>query len=89
MSTVSLLVILDGFGHSLKLSTTQLRWPRRQHGTALSHSVPYADIRFGLDVGLPQGQMGNPRWPYEPWFGRVVYQDFTRINRAINTKEFE
>lgn len=38
----------------------------------------------GLDVGLPEGQMGNSEVGHlNLGAGRVVYQDFTRINKAI------
>ena len=39
----------------------------------------------GLDVGLPKGQMGNSEVGHlNLGAGRVVYQDFTRINKAID-----
>jgi 2,3-bisphosphoglycerate-independent phosphoglycerate mutase len=42
----------------------------------------------GLDVGLPEGQMGNSEVGHlNLGAGRVVYQDLTRINRAIATGE--
>ncbi len=38
----------------------------------------------GLDVGLPEGQMGNSEVGHlNLGAGRIVYQDFTRINKAI------
>lgn len=38
----------------------------------------------GLDVGLPEGQMGNSEVGHlNLGAGRVVYQDLTRINKAI------
>ncbi len=38
----------------------------------------------GLDVGLPDGQMGNSEVGHlNLGAGRVVYQDFTKINKAI------
>src|SRR5438552_16144253 len=38
----------------------------------------------GMDVGLPEGQMGNSEVGHlNLGAGRIVYQDFTRINRAI------
>lgn len=38
----------------------------------------------GLDVGLPEGQMGNSEVGHlNLGAGRIVYQDLTRINRAI------
>ncbi|MEX2578678.1 MAG: 2,3-bisphosphoglycerate-independent phosphoglycerate mutase [Verrucomicrobiales bacterium] len=42
----------------------------------------------GLDVGLPEGQMGNSEVGHlNLGAGRVVYQDFTRINKAIENGE--
>lgn len=38
----------------------------------------------GLDVGLPEGQMGNSEVGHlNLGAGRIVYQDLTRINKAI------
>lgn len=42
----------------------------------------------GLDVGLPEGQMGNSEVGHlNLGAGRIVYQDLTRINRAIESGE--
>jgi 2,3-bisphosphoglycerate-independent phosphoglycerate mutase len=42
----------------------------------------------GLDVGLPDGQMGNSEVGHlNLGAGRVVYQDLTRINKAIESGE--
>lgn len=42
----------------------------------------------GSDVGLPDGQMGNSEVGHlNIGAGRVVYQDFTRINKAIAEKQ--
>src|SRR5699024_7799854 len=43
----------------------------------------------GLDVGLPEGQMGNSEVGHlNIGAGRIVYQSLTRINQAIETGEF-
>ncbi len=43
----------------------------------------------GLDVGLPEGQMGNSEVGHlNLGAGRVVYQDLTRINKAVLDGEF-
>ncbi|HJT82339.1 MAG TPA: 2,3-bisphosphoglycerate-independent phosphoglycerate mutase [Chthoniobacterales bacterium] len=43
----------------------------------------------GLDVGLPEGQMGNSEVGHlNLGAGRIVYQDLTRINKAIAEGEF-
>ncbi len=42
----------------------------------------------GMDVGLPEGQMGNSEVGHlNLGAGRIVYQDFTRINKAIEDGE--
>src|SRR6201995_3856904 len=42
----------------------------------------------GMDVGLPEGQMGNSEvGQLNLGAGRIVYQDFTRINKAIRDGE--
>jgi 2,3-bisphosphoglycerate-independent phosphoglycerate mutase len=59
------------------------------------HKKLYADYPMGrlsasgLDVGLPEGQMGNSEVSHlNLGAGRVVYQDLTRINKAIGEGEF-
>jgi 2,3-bisphosphoglycerate-independent phosphoglycerate mutase len=43
----------------------------------------------GMDVGLPDGQMGNSEVGHmNLGAGRVVYQDFTRVTKAIRDGEF-
>ncbi|WP_076925024.1 2,3-bisphosphoglycerate-independent phosphoglycerate mutase [Pseudoalteromonas sp. EB27] len=85
------LMILDGWGHRedtqsnaiLAASTPVLDnlWATRPH-TLISAS--------GLDVGLPDGQMGNSEVGHvNLGAGRIVYQDFTRITKAINDGEFD
>ena len=84
------LMILDGWGHRedtqsnaiLAANTPVLDnlWATRPH-TLISAS--------GLDVGLPDGQMGNSEVGHvNLGAGRIVYQDFTRITKAINDGEF-
>ena len=84
------LVILDGWGcappgpgNAVDLASTPVfddLWARYPH-TTLSAS--------GLDVGLPDGQMGNSEVGHLTiGAGRVVYQDLVRINRAIEDGSF-
>ncbi|MBH0035007.1 2,3-bisphosphoglycerate-independent phosphoglycerate mutase [Pseudoalteromonas sp. NZS71_1] len=85
------LMILDGWGYRedtqsnaiLAANTPVLDnlWATRPH-TLISAS--------GLDVGLPDGQMGNSEVGHvNLGAGRIVYQDFTRITKAINDGEFD
>src|SRR5580704_671755 len=44
----------------------------------------------GMDVGLPDGQMGNSEVGHlNLGAGRIVYQDLTRINKAIKDGDLE
>ena len=52
---------------------------------SLHETYPVSQLRTsGMDVGLPEGQMGNSEVGHlNLGAGRIVYQDFTRINKAI------
>ena len=90
MPDVSLLVILDGFGHRLETENNAIALASTPTWDRLLDQRPHTLISgSGLDVGLPQGQMGNSEVGHmNLGSGRVVYQDFTRINRAVETGEF-
>lgn len=90
MPNVSLLVILDGFGHRLETENNAIALASTPTWDRLLEQRPHTLISgSGLDVGLPQGQMGNSEVGHmNLGSGRVVYQDFTRINRAVETGEF-
>ena len=91
MSTVSLLVILDGFGHSLEVEHNAIVLAKTPTWDRFISERPHTLISgSGPDVGLPSGQMGNSEVGHmNLGSGRVVYQDFTRINRAIDDDEFD
>ena len=86
-----MLCILDGFG-----------WvPDETYGNAivaantpnldkLFASYPYTTIgASGMDVGLPDGQMGNSEVGHTNiGAGRIVYQELTRITKAIQDGDF-
>src|SRR5436305_5949150 len=57
----------------------------------LYHEYPGGKLSAsGLDVGLPEGQMGNSEVGHlNLGAGRIVYQDLTRINKAIAAGELE
>ncbi|MBQ0756023.1 MAG: 2,3-bisphosphoglycerate-independent phosphoglycerate mutase, partial [Amphritea sp.] len=78
------LIILDGLGveqtESSALATANTpTWDR------LMAEAPNSRIATsGLAVGLPDGQMGNSEVGHmNIGAGRVVYQNFTRINKAV------
>jgi 2,3-bisphosphoglycerate-independent phosphoglycerate mutase len=91
MRKVNLLVILDGFGHTDPSPTNAITEANTPVWDRLMAQRPHTLISgSGEDVGLPDGQMGNSEVGHmNLGAGRVVYQDFTRINRAIEQGEFQ
>lgn len=91
MAKVNLLVILDGFGIREETDANAIAAARKPTWDALLASRPHTQISgSGLDVGLPAGQMGNSEVGHmNLGAGRVVYQDLTRITRAIEQGEFQ
>lgn len=89
MHKVSLLVILDGFGHQQPGPDNAISQANTPNLDRLLQDYPHTLISgSGLDVGLPDGQMGNSEVGHmHLGAGRVVYQDFTRINRAVEQNE--
>jgi 2,3-bisphosphoglycerate-independent phosphoglycerate mutase len=82
-------MILDGFGHSESHEQCRL-CGQEAVLDRLWATVPNGLISgSGMDVGLPDGQMGNSEVGHmNLGAGRVVYQDFTRVTKAIRDGEF-
>ncbi len=88
--TPVLLLILDGFGHREECDNNAICQARKPHWNFLwnkyAHSLIDASEKM---VGLPTGQMGNSEVGHmNIGAGRVVYQDYTKIEHAIETGEF-
>jgi 2,3-bisphosphoglycerate-independent phosphoglycerate mutase len=87
-----LLLILDGCGHSEDLhynAVANAEKPVWERLWAKNHPSTFIDTS-GLAVGLPDGQMGNSEVGHMTLgAGRVIYQNFTRINKAIDDGEFQ
>lgn len=83
------LIILDGWGHGIKRKADAIALARTPFIDSLYVNYPSSElITFGEDVGLPEGQMGNSEVGHmNIGAGRVVYQELTRINRAIRLNE--
>src|SRR5262249_2225473 len=90
-----MLIIRDGWGIN-----PGGKDKRKENGDAsLLASTPFHDKMYrgypgstlsasGSDVGLPEGQMGNSEVGHlNLGAGRIVYQDLTRINKAIKEGE--
>ena len=84
------LLILDGFGSREDAPDNAISNAAMPHWRALLASSPHTTIDASeLHVGLPEGQMGNSEVGHlNIGAGRVIYQDFTRIDHAIATGEF-
>jgi len=86
----TLLVILDGFGHREATADNAILAAATPHLDALMADSAHTLISgSGLDVGLPEGQMGNSEVGHMSLgAGRIVYQSITRIDQAIASGDF-
>jgi 2,3-bisphosphoglycerate-independent phosphoglycerate mutase len=84
------LLILDGWGYSEIPQHNAIAAARKPVWDALWKHCPHMLIRTsGAAVGLPADQMGNSEVGHlNLGAGRVVYQEFTRVSRAIKTGSF-
>ncbi len=84
------LIILDGFGYREDPESNAIFHARKPVWDKLWAERPHTLISgSGMDVGLPDGQMGNSEVGHmNLGAGRIVYQDFTRITKAIQDGEF-
>ncbi|MBI3892378.1 MAG: 2,3-bisphosphoglycerate-independent phosphoglycerate mutase [Candidatus Wallbacteria bacterium] len=85
------LLILDGWGINPRAEGNTLKLAKTPFFDSLFARFPHTSLETcGLAVGLPTGQMGNSEVGHmNIGSGRVVYQDFTRINRSIETGELQ
>ncbi|WCE29895.1 2,3-bisphosphoglycerate-independent phosphoglycerate mutase [Vibrio sp. SCSIO 43137] len=84
------LVILDGWGYREDNASNAINNAKTPVMDALFANQPNTLISAsGLDVGLPDGQMGNSEVGHTNiGAGRVVYQDLTRITKSIADGDF-
>ncbi len=80
-----MLVVMDGWGWREDAADNAVLEASTPNFDRLWNSCPHGFLRTsGLDVGLPQGQMGNSEVGHlNIGAGRVVMQDLPRIGRAI------
>ncbi|WP_038181345.1 2,3-bisphosphoglycerate-independent phosphoglycerate mutase [Vibrio rhizosphaerae] len=85
------LVILDGWGYREDNASNAINNAKTPVLDSLVANNPNTLISAsGLDVGLPDGQMGNSEVGHTNiGAGRIVYQDLTRITKAIADGEFQ
>ncbi|MCG8670281.1 MAG: 2,3-bisphosphoglycerate-independent phosphoglycerate mutase [Pseudomonadales bacterium] len=84
------LIILDGFGHRESAPDNAISNANTPVWDKLWQEKPHTLISgSGMDVGLPDGQMGNSEVGHmNLGAGRIVYQDFTRITKSIQDGDF-
>lgn len=85
-----ILLILDGFGHSETVEYNAVLQARTPNLDKLRSEYPHGLINASEHyVGLPDGQMGNSEVGHlNIGAGRIVFQDFERINNSIHSGEF-
>ena len=87
---VTMLMILDGFGDNQNKDGNAIKLANTPNIDKLMKKYPNTDIyTSGLHVGLPEGQMGNSEVGHTNiGAGRIVYQELTRITKAIEDGDF-
>ncbi len=81
-----LLCILDGFGIDDKNSShNAIAKAKMSNYNRILEKYPHSKLQTsGLDVGLPEGQIGNSEVGHMTiGAGRIIFQDLPRINNAI------
>ena len=85
-----MLLILDGWGHREEVEDNALAQADLPHWHRLLATCPHTLVHTeGRHVGLPDGQMGNSEVGHmNLGAGRIVYQDLTRVDAAIDDGSF-
>ena len=88
MNKKVILMILDGWGKSPDPKVSAIDNANTPFIDSLYTKYPNAQLRTdGLNVGLPEGQMGNSEVGHmNLGAGRIVYQDLAKINLAVEHK---
>lgn len=85
------LIILDGFGENQKTEGNAIAAANTPNFDRVRKECSITTLgASGMSVGLPDGQMGNSEVGHTNiGAGRIVYQELTRISKAIEDGEFE
>lgn len=86
----TVLMILDGYGLSENITGNAVKAAKTPVVDKLMETCPFAKgYASGMAVGLPEGQMGNSEVGHlNLGAGRIVYQDLTKITKAIQDGDF-
>lgn len=84
------LTIMDGFGFNSEQKGNAIKAAATPNLDRIFSTCPVCEIgASGLDVGLPDGQMGNSEVGHTNiGAGRIVYQELTRITKSISDGDF-
>ncbi len=84
------LIIMDGFGLNDAVMGNAIKAAATPNLSKIFAENPFTAIgASGMDVGLPDGQMGNSEVGHTNiGAGRVVYQELTRITKSIKDGDF-
>ena len=87
----TVLMVLDGWGMPTRSETDAISAAQTPVMDGLMENCPFTTLSAsGEDVGLPDGQIGNSEVGHlNLGAGRVVYQEFTRINKSIESGDFQ
>ena len=87
---LTMLMILDGYGINTNENGNAVKVANTPTLDKLIKQNPNTQIHTsGLDVGLPEGQMGNSEVGHTNiGAGRIVYQELTRITKSIEDGDF-
>ena len=87
---LTMLMILDGFGKNEKKDGNAVAVAKTPNIDKLMATYPMSELHASeLDVGLPEGQMGNSEVGHTNiGAGRIVYQELTRITKSIEDGDF-
>ncbi|OPX42561.1 2,3-bisphosphoglycerate-independent phosphoglycerate mutase [Ruminiclostridium hungatei] len=84
------LMILDGFGNNPRTEGNAIAAANKPNLDKYLATCPNTIVHTsGMDVGLPEGQMGNSEVGHTNiGAGRIVYQELTRITKSIIDGDF-
>ena len=87
---VTMLMILDGFGINEQIEGNSVKLANIPNLNEILKTNPNTIIHTsGLEVGLPEGQMGNSEVGHTNMgAGRIVYQDLAKITKSIEDGDF-
>ena len=84
------LIIMDGYGVNDRNEGNAIYAAKTPNMDRYMQEYPHTIVHAsGMDVGLPEGQMGNSEVGHTNiGAGRIVYQELTRITKAIDDGDF-